>query len=154
MFPLRQVTDVVLTRAVVLSCSQDATVRLWRVESPEPVRVIHNNLHIQVRREQTLSTVYLTFLLPQNISVTERLLVVKDRSNSILLLSFPDCLRPDLPPVLHTNSPHLPGLVFRHLQTYASGGEILDIKAEMTGMAELSLSVFVFIVLLRSGVRS
>ena len=92
--------------------------------------------------------------LPQYISVTEELVVVKDRSNSILLLSFPDCLRPDLPPVLHTNSPLLPGLVLRHLQTYASGGEILDITAEMTGMAGLFHLVLLFIVLLRSGVRS
>ena len=110
-----QVTDVVVTECLVVSCSQDATVRLWRGDSPACIRVIHNKLHVL------------------SVSVTQTLLVIKDRSNSIYLLSLQECVAADLPAVLQTNSPHLPGLVLRNLQTYASGGEILNVKALISG---------------------
>ena len=110
-----QVLDLKLESSLVISSGQDSTVRLWRVDSPTCVRVIQTKLHVQ------------------SLSVTEALLVIKDRSNSIYVLSLPDCTAPQLPSLLQTNSPQLPSLVLRNLQTYASGGDILNVKAQTTG---------------------
>ena len=43
-----QVTDVHLSPEIVISCSQDATIRIWNIHKKEITRVIHNKLHIQV----------------------------------------------------------------------------------------------------------
>ena len=36
---------------LVISCSQDATIRIWSLTTGQAVRVIHIKLHIQVDRE-------------------------------------------------------------------------------------------------------
>ena len=68
----RQVTDVALTRTVVLSCSQDATVRLWRVDSPAPVRVIHFKLHIQVKTKQRAERIQSAQFFPPSVHLSHR----------------------------------------------------------------------------------
>ena len=37
-----------MTSELVISCSQDATIRIWSLDTGEAIRVIHIKLHIQV----------------------------------------------------------------------------------------------------------
>ena len=47
-----QVTGVELTGAgLVISCSQDATLRIWSLDTGAVIRVVHNKLHITVTRD-------------------------------------------------------------------------------------------------------
>ena len=44
-----------MTSELVISCSQDATIRLWSLVTGRALRVIHNKLHIQVRTSDTVT---------------------------------------------------------------------------------------------------
>ena len=82
-----QVTEVHLRQDVAISCSQDGTVRFWNLTTGTVMRVIHNRLHVQ------------------SMAVDDRLLVITDRSNMIIVFCLQSCLRQDLPLVSQTIPP-------------------------------------------------
>ena len=41
-----------MTSELVISCSQDATIRIWSLDTGEAIRVIHIKLHIQVTERE------------------------------------------------------------------------------------------------------
>ena len=65
-------------------------------------------------------------------SVTDELIAISDRSNSILLLSLPAALDPSLPTTIQSNSSAMNSIALRALHTYTSGGEIIDVAAGVT----------------------
>merc|ERR1719188_570563 len=110
----KKVTDVHLSPEIVISSSP--TIRIWNIQKKQITRVIHNKLHIQ------------------HMSVTEKLLVISDRSNSIIILDLASCLFPDLPSIISSNSSHMSRIAMRALHTYSSGAEILGLQAGITGI--------------------
>ena len=49
-------TGVQLTGAgLVISCSQDATLRIWSQDTGAVIRVVHNKLHITVTRGSSVT---------------------------------------------------------------------------------------------------
>ena len=49
-------TGVQLTGAgLVISCSQDATLRIWSRDTGAVIRVVHNKLHITVTRDNSVT---------------------------------------------------------------------------------------------------
>ena len=49
-------TGVELTGAgLVISCSQDATLRIWSLDTGAVIRVVHNKLHITVTRGSSVT---------------------------------------------------------------------------------------------------
>merc|ERR1719206_95470 len=99
-----------------MSCSQDGTVRFWNIASGGVIRVIHNRLHIQ------------------HMAVDQRLLVITDKANVIIVFCLQSCLSQDLPLIIQSSSPMMGRLALRALHTYASGGEIVGLDLGLTGI--------------------
>ena len=55
-----------MTSELVISCSQDATIRIWSLTTGQAVRVIHIKLHIQVDREGREILYKAAYLIPDH----------------------------------------------------------------------------------------
>ena len=84
-------TGVQLTGAgLVISCSQDATLRIWSRDTGAVIRVVHNKLHITVTRgsSETRGSSVVTRVPVQCMSVSPQRIVICDRSSSIFVLDL------------------------------------------------------------------
>ena len=84
-------TGVELTGAgLVISCSQDATLRIWSLDTGALIRVVHNKLHITVTAVSvvTRDSNVMTRVPVQCMSVSPQRIVICDRSSSIFVLDL------------------------------------------------------------------